>query len=184
MSCRTGGWPFFFPTPVKPDFGFFEDSACLPVSYHISLITMQAVFISQAPATETVPYDALMHAGGRPAKKSRSTLGERLREARIKAGLSQAELAERMGTTQPAIAYWERGAQRLRSDVVARLSEILGLSTDELLGTKTRRPPAAQPAGRARQLFDAVSKLPRRQQDKVLDILEPFVAQHAQAREA
>lgn len=84
-----------------------------------------------------------------------------------------------MGTTQPAIAYWERGAKRLRSDVVARLSEILGVSTDELLGTKTRRPPAAKPTGRARQLFDAVSKLPRRQQEKVFAILEPFVAQHA-----
>lgn len=139
---------------------------------------MQDIFISPAPGNGTASYDATMHPGGRPAKKSRSTLGERLAEARIKAGLSQAEVAERMGTTQPAIAYWERGAQRLRSDVVARLSEILGVSADELLGTKTRRQ-TAKPTGRARQLFDAVSKMPRRQQEKVLAVLEPFVAQHA-----
>lgn len=145
---------------------------------------MQAVFISPDSGADRMPYDALMHAGGRPSKASRSTLGERLSEARIRAGLSQAELAERMGTTQPAIAYWERNAERLRSDVVARLSGILGISTDELLGTRSRRAPAVQPAGRARQLFDAVSKLPRRQQEKILDILEPFVARHAQAREA
>ncbi len=146
---------------------------------------MQHIFISPALAAATVSYDALMHAGGRPSNKSRSTLGERLSEARIKAGLSQAELASRMGTTQPAIAYWERGAQRLRSDVVARLSRILGVSADELLGTKTRRQSAAaQPMGRARQLFEAVSKLPRRQQEKILAVLEPFIAQHAPTGEA
>jgi transcriptional regulator with XRE-family HTH domain len=139
---------------------------------------MQGIFISQGSAAATPSYDAVMHPGGRPAKKSRSTLGERLAEARIKVGLSQAEVAERMGTTQPAIAYWERGAKRLRSDVVARLSQILDVSADELLGTKARRTQTAKPTGRARQLFDAVSKLPRRQQEKVFSILEPFVAQH------
>lgn len=151
----------------------------MSASYHISFITMQADFISPPSAATTMPYDVAMHAGGRPSKKLRSTLGERLSEARTKAGLSQAELAERMGTTQPAIAYWERSAQRLRSDVVSRLSQILGVSTDELLGAKARRVPVSQPAGRARQLFEAVAKLPRRQQEKVFAILEPFVAQHA-----
>ena len=140
---------------------------------------MQADFITQSPGDETPMYDASMHPGGRPTKKSRSTLGQRLAEARIRAGLSQAEVAERMGTTQPAIAYWERSAERLRSDVIARLSEILGVSTDELLGTKTKPIKMAKPVGKARQLFDAVSKLPRRQQEKVFAILEPFVAQHA-----
>lgn len=139
---------------------------------------MQQIFVTPIGDSKKVPYDAAMHPGGRPAKKSRSMLGARLTEARIKAGLSQAELAERMGTTQPAIAYWERGAKRLRSDVVARLSESLGVSADELLGTKTQRDQNPKPTGRARQLFDAVSKLPRRQQEKVFAILEPFVAQH------
>ena len=73
-------------------------------------------------------------------------------------------------------------AVRLRSDVITRLSKILGVSADELLGTKTRRSPAAKPTGRSRQLFDAVSKLPRRQQEKVFSILEPFVAQHANGK--
>lgn len=154
----------------------------MPASNYISCISMQAIFISTASVSGPMPYDAPMHAGGRPTKKPRSTLGERLAEARIKAGLSQAELAERMGTTQPAIAYWERGAKRLRSDVITRLSKILGVSADELLGTKTRRSPAAKPTGRSRQLFDAVSKLPRRQQEKVFSILESFVARHANGK--
>ncbi len=35
--------------------------------------------------------------------------GELVREARKRAGLSQRELAERLATTQPVIARWERG---------------------------------------------------------------------------
>jgi len=89
-----------------------------------------------------------------------------------------------MGTTQPAVAYWERTAENLRSDVLARLAGILETSSDELLGTRARRPQIGKPTGKARQLFDAVSKMPRRQQEKVLAVLEPFVTRHAQAGES
>ena len=41
-----------------------------------------------------------------------------------------------------------------------------------------KRPPAA-PAGRARQVFDAVLKLPRKQQAKVVEMAEGFLALHA-----
>ena len=36
--------------------------------------------------------------------------GDLVREARRRAGLTQAELAERLGTSQSAVARWERGA--------------------------------------------------------------------------
>jgi transcriptional regulator with XRE-family HTH domain len=36
--------------------------------------------------------------------------GDLIREARLRAGLTQRELARRSGTTQPAVARWENGA--------------------------------------------------------------------------
>jgi transcriptional regulator with XRE-family HTH domain len=120
-----------------------------------------------------------MHPGGRPSDKPRSSLGERLAKARERAGISQVELAERMGTSQQTVAYWERKAVSLRSDVIIQLAEILDISADELLGTGKRPNRAAKPSGKARQLFDAVSKLPRRQQEKIIAVLEPFVNEHA-----
>lgn len=147
------------------------------VSYSSTSITMQAVFITPKLVLENDLYDADMHPGGRPARKPRSTLGQRLAEARERAGISQTELAEKLRTVQPSIAYWERNAVNLRSDVIIKLIQILGISADELLGTRPPRQPAAKPVGKARQVFDAVSRLPRRQQEKILEVVQAFVAQ-------
>jgi hypothetical protein len=48
---------------------------------------------------------------------------------------------------------------------------------EELLGERKARhsPPFG---GKARQMFEAVSKLPHRQQQKILDLLEPFIREH------
>jgi len=128
-----------------------------------------------------------MHPGGRPTTKKRTALGERLAQARERAGISQKDLAAKLGITQPAVAFWERSAANLRSDVLSRIAEALGTSVDDLLGTSapaTRRMVAAKaaaPAGKARVAFDAVSKLPRRQQDHILKVVHALVAQASAA---
>jgi transcriptional regulator with XRE-family HTH domain len=53
-------------------------------------------------------------------------LGEQIRLAREAKGLTQGELAERLGTTQAAVSYVEQ-RRRLRMSVVARYAEVLGL---------------------------------------------------------
>jgi len=107
-------------------------------------------------------------------------LGQRIAEARERAGISQAQLAEKLGTTQPRIAYWERKAVNMRSDVLAKIAQTLKVSTDVLLGRKP--PKAGKPIGKAGQLFDAISKLPRRQQAKVISVLQPFVEKHVNGK--
>lgn len=61
--------------------------------------------------------------------------GEFIREARKRAGISQQELAERLGTTQSVIARWESG---VRSPTVETLFEAVracGLDVHVRLGT-------------------------------------------------
>ncbi|MGZ5294171.1 MAG: helix-turn-helix domain-containing protein [Actinomycetota bacterium] len=53
--------------------------------------------------------------------------GTLIREARRRAGLTQAELAERLGTTQSAIARLERGATEPSYERVARAVDACGL---------------------------------------------------------
>jgi len=53
-------------------------------------------------------------------------VGERLRELRLEAGLTQAALATRLGTTQSAIARLECGRQRTSLESVGRVAAALG----------------------------------------------------------
>ena len=50
-----------------------------------------------------------------------------IREARRRAGLTQAELARRAGTAQPGISRWESGRTAVSTDDVVRLVQLCGL---------------------------------------------------------
>lgn len=59
------------------------------------------------------PYNPAMQTG-RPAKSKRSPLGERIAALRERAGLSQDQLAQKIGSNQKTVAYWERRAVTLK----------------------------------------------------------------------
>lgn len=102
----------------------------------------------------------------------------KLRKLREATGLSVRQLAREIDESHTNVSYWERSGQIPRSDVLVPISKALGVTVDELLGeTAPRR--AMSPAGKMRQLFEAASKLPRGQQQKILAILEPFIRQHS-----
>ena len=56
--------------------------------------------------------------------------GNLIREARRRAGLTQAQLAARAGTAQPAIARWESGGVAVSLDDVIRLIRLCGLDLE------------------------------------------------------
>lgn len=112
---------------------------------------------------------------GRPSKRPRTAFGQRLFAARNAAGLSQAEVAEKLGLTQTAYAFWERHPVALRPDQVEKLALILGVSVEQLFGSNNRGRIHSGPVGRARRAFEQVSKLPRSQQQYILKVVEAFV---------
>ena len=76
---------------------------------------------------------------GRPSNRARPPFGERLAEARIKAGISQADLAERLNVNQRLITHWERRSVTLKPEQIVALASVLCVSADELLGIKPAR---------------------------------------------
>jgi transcriptional regulator with XRE-family HTH domain len=98
---------------------------------------------------------------------------------REQAGLSQQQLAERLGLTQRAYAHWERNPVALRPEQLLSLAEALNVSVDDLVGTNGTRKRGAGPTGKMKQSFEAASRLPRSQQQKITALLEPFIAHHA-----
>ena len=109
--------------------------------------------------------------------------GERLKALRKAANLSQRELAILIGEIHTNVAYWETSGNLPRSDVLLPMAQALGVSVEELLGAPKLKTSGA-PAGKARQLFAAVNKLPRRQQEKIFDILQPFIRDHLNEQKA
>jgi len=99
----------------------------------------------------------------------------RLREA---AGLSVRELARQVGQSPTNVSYWERSGQLPRSDVLAPMAKALGVTVQDLLG-EPRPGRAVAPGGKLGQVFDRVAKLPRRQQDKIIEVVNALVAQSA-----
>jgi transcriptional regulator with XRE-family HTH domain len=61
-------------------------------------------------------------------------IGERLRVVRKKHGLTQVELAARLGVSQTAISDYESGRTKPRHEKLVALASVLGTSTDELVG--------------------------------------------------
>ena len=115
---------------------------------------------------------------GRPSKHKRTPFGERLYYARIQAGLSQTHMADQLQITQPSYADWERRSVSLKPEYLLQLATLLNVTVDSLLGKANPKQRGTGPVGKVRQVFENVSKLPRRQQQKIVEVLETLLAGH------
>lgn len=69
-------------------------------------------------------------------KHYRKTFTERLRQYRKAAGLTQKELAALVQVSPMGISHYARGERDVPTHTLARLSKVLGVTTDELLGLR------------------------------------------------
>ena len=139
------------------------------------LVTMQAGRSPQAGQTENLAYNAAMP---RKLSKVRPRQGLRLAELRRAANLSQAALARLIGESQQNVAFWEQSDKPPRSDVLPKLARVLGVSVEQILDVKIPIERRNGPVGKVRKLFEEVSELPRRQQDKVVEFVSALVEQY------
>jgi len=100
--------------------------------------------------------------------------GSLLRSLREASGLSLRELARQIGEQPTNLSYWERTGNLPRADLIIPIAQALGVSPEEILGeAKPKR--AAAPGGKVRTVFEQVQKLPRRQQDKIVEVVEALL---------
>lgn len=65
--------------------------------------------------------------------------GERLFRYRKAAGLTQTELAEKLGNSSKAISKWENGAAKPTTEMLSRLSALFDIPVEELLFEKSKK---------------------------------------------
>ena len=61
-------------------------------------------------------------------------IGERIRQQRESLGFNQSELGKKVGLTSGAISMIEKGERKPSYEIIIKLSEVLGVTTDFLMG--------------------------------------------------
>jgi transcriptional regulator with XRE-family HTH domain len=101
--------------------------------------------------------------------------GIRLANFRKAAGLSQYELASRVGVAQPVISRYEKGIRKLYDDMLADLAAALEVTPNDILGitsSKTRDAEAANLSKRMVARLKKIELLPRRAQDHLIAMID------------
>lgn len=167
-----GGWPlsFSFPTSVKPE-----------ISFLILLTNTKELANSQAMKSWESESAAMIAdmPRGRPGIHPRCEFGERLAEARQRAGLSQVQVAEALGMSQRTIAHWERKRSPVYPDQLVTLCQLLDMSPEELLGTESPARKRGQESKLRRQVAE-IEQLPRSVQVYVSRFLDQVLTAEGQ----
>ena len=74
-------------------------------------------------------------------------LGERMRLARLRAGMTQEDLGDKLGVTQTAVSYWEAGKRDPGVPDLLRIAEGCGVLASSLLPPEHREQPGADGEG-------------------------------------
>ena len=69
-------------------------------------------------------------------KIDNSTMGGRIKEQRIKAGMTQEQLAEKMCITKVAISQYENNKVYIKGSMIVEIAEILGTAAGYLLNNE------------------------------------------------
>ena len=83
------------------------------------------------------------------------TLGTIIAQLRKEKGMTQLELAEKMGVTDKAVSKWERDLSCPDINSLPTLAEILGVSVDELMQIKKE---ADAPVSKVAEIMDIAPK--------------------------
>ena len=83
------------------------------------------------------------------------TTGELISALRKEKGMTQKEVADRLGITDKAVSKWERDLSYPDTAILPRLAELLGVSVEELLRAKVQSIPAR---GKGNALLNLILK--------------------------
>ena len=85
----------------------------------------------------------------------KKTLGTMISELRKQHGMTQLELAEKMGVTDKAVSKWERDLSCPDINSIPNLAEILGVSVEDLMQVKKE---AEAPVSKVAEIMEIAPK--------------------------
>ena len=144
--------------------------------FHI-LQGRESVRLQIVPKMNLLPNEreALLARKNQHIEPRSETLGERVARFRRERGITQTELAEKIGTIQPALSEYERGKVRLHGEVIVKIARALGVTTDELLGLADGPVADATKNRHLRKRLQEIDRLPKRDQQALLRTINAFL---------
>lgn len=112
--------------------------------------------------------------------KGAETIGSRLASMRKERGITQIDLADKLGSTQSLVSKFERGEILLHGELIAQLAKIFDVSADEILGMDGKRAHKAAPVvpikdRRLLRRLQALERLSKRDKEALLRTLDAFL---------
>lgn len=104
------------------------------------------------------------------------SIGGRVAQLRKERGVTQVELAQALGVSQPVVSEYEKGSIPLRADQLLTISRLLRTSSDVLLGLKAEAPLSSAADTRLARRLREAQRLPRRDRDALLRTLDAFLS--------
>jgi len=108
-------------------------------------------------------------------------IARQLKTLRKKQGLTQVQLAEKVGLTQNAIAAYEVGRVHIVDVTLVDLAKALKVSTDELLGVKTTKVQTKNMSLRLMKRMHAIDALPEPTKKYILKTIDDGIKANKRA---
>lgn len=111
-------------------------------------------------------------------ERGTAAIAQRIADLRKERGISQQQMAKKLGVTQPVISRYERGELRIHAELLVKIAKVLTTSIDQLLGLerpKTNGKPRNEldtPAKRRLwKKFQQIAKWPDKDQRAVIRLI-------------
>lgn len=104
-------------------------------------------------------------------------LGSRIAQQRKESHITQVQLAETLGVSQPTMNAYELGQRRVPVSALPILAKALGVGLEELLGESSAATRKRGPAPQLQQQVERLARLPKSQQRVVMQMIEGVLAQ-------
>lgn len=101
-------------------------------------------------------------------------LPKRLAELRKAEGLTQIQVAQKLGITQGSYAHYESGLRRVPLKMIPRIAEALNASEEGLLGL-SQKGGKRGPLSKLEKRFEKVRALPKKEQELAIDMLDRII---------
>jgi transcriptional regulator with XRE-family HTH domain len=106
---------------------------------------------------------------------NRESINERIARLRKKNGLTQKELAEKIGIAPTLISDYERGKLRLYDELIVKIAEVFQVSTDHVLGHNVPNNQEDHPSRNIMKRLRKIESLPTQKKKTILKTLDDLI---------